>query len=78
MKELLKLIWLTVVLAFRRWQLSHARQFRAGLEVTIVKERIRAQEGVDHAEYMERQAVMAIVASRADKRIPENAATETR
>lgn len=78
MKDVLKLLRLHLMLALRKWQLGHAREFRAGLETTIARERVRAQRGVEYAELMERRAEMAIIAARADKRIPANTATETR
>jgi len=50
-----------------RWMLLHAKQFRAGLEVTIANERVRAQRAVEHAELMARRAELAIIAARADR-----------
>lgn len=75
MREIFKFAALHLTLVYRRWQLASARAFRASLEVTIVHERIRAQRLVDENEHLERQAAMAIVAARSEKRIPENAAT---
>lgn len=51
------------------WMLAEARQFRAGLERTIVRERERAKCWVEQAELMERRAEMAIIADRATRGI---------
>lgn len=78
MKEVLKFAWLHVLLWLRKWDLAQAREFRAGLETTIANERVRARRWVEHAELTERRAYAAIVAARADRRIPSETATETR
>lgn len=71
-------LWLRLKWLYRKWELMHARQFRARLELTITAERERAQRDVERAELMERRAEMAIVEARADRRIPEDTAPEAR
>lgn len=78
MKAVARILWLHLVYQFRRWEHAHAREFRHGLEQTIARERVRAQNAVEDAEIVERRAYAAIVAARADRRIPVDAVTETR
>ncbi len=63
----MRILWLHLVYWYRRWQVLHARDFRAGLEETIIRERIRARVMVEESEITERRAYAAIVAARADQ-----------
>ncbi len=78
MKEILRLLWLNLVLLRRRWELAHAREFRSRLEVTIANERARAKYLLEQSETACAAAEMDIVAFRADKRITSEPATQTR
>lgn len=69
----MRVLWLHLIYAYRRWDHAHARQFRFGLEETIIRERIRARAAVEQAEVAERRAYAAIVAARADRQIEAQA-----
>lgn len=73
MKAAARMVMLHLVYWLRRWQLAHAREFRFGIERTIVFERLRAEVMVAESEVAERRAYAAIVAARADRRIPAEA-----
>lgn len=58
-------------LAWLRWQwlLATARTFRSQLEVTITRERARAQHALEEAELEASRAEIAFLHARADRRI---------
>lgn len=60
-------LWLRLKWLHARFELANARRFRAGLEETIIRERARAQRGVEDAELMERRAELAFIAARIDE-----------
>lgn len=58
--------WIWVKRVYARWNLAMARDFAAGLEDTIARERQRARDWIHDAEMLERRAFAAKVAARAD------------
>ena len=66
---MMKLFLLHLKRIYWIWMLAEAREFRMRLENTIVSERRRARDAVEHCELMESRAEIDIIAARSEMKL---------